>query len=567
MIESGTHAFPYKTRPNFQKTAKALASALLVGSLLVTSAACKRTDSDTDGEAGIDAPPPAIAESEPNDERGTAQHVNGAATIGGSFTAGDKGDVDWFKLNADPIRIVRFELRIEEGPGATLEVFNADLLPRAKLRATSESPAVLPNETCEIACYVKLTPIDGKAGGQYALTVVPSHLHPRSEREPNDSRETAQQLEPGRVVDGYLAHAGDEDWYRVPGRAIGRNEALSFALTPPRTVRAEVSVIGPQGNTLVTWRAPEPGEALRMRNLSPPGGGDRPFHLVVRGVPQGAGDARSFDPETPYSLELRTVPLLPESESEPNDTAALANALGDGNGSLSGFLAPAGDVDWYAFEAATPSVLRAEVSGVDGVDLALSVLVEGRDGRPQEKVRVDDGGPGESEILAGVLIPAGHAWIRVDGGSGGKRENRSALQASTTSTYQLTVALDEDDGSFEVEPNDTYANATLMEVGTSIRGHIHPAGDVDRYRLEVHETMDVVVTVSGVPRLDLSLRIRDGSQSDSRGAFPIIGSIDRNRVEGDERLVIPLEPGSYFIEVRSRDGVSNPRQTYTLTAK
>lgn len=537
--------------------------------LVLVAVACQNVKDEARNGSQDEPLTPRVAEVEPNGERAQAQVVEGAAVIDGRFEAGKAPDADWFRIPTTFRSIVRFELQAGPESGARLEIVDADGRALSQLAVDAGATNILPNVTCEKACFAKASAV-AKTGSTYTLGIHPSAPHSRSEREPNDARGTAQPLAPGGIVDGYLAPTGDEDWYVVSPGALSRGEALSFALTPPATVRAELSVFGPDGGEpLATWRAPAPGEALRMRNLSPPGGFERPFYLVVRGARGGerGRGAPSTDPNTPYSLELRTAALPSDSEIEPNDFFSNATPLSDsresGNHIRTGTLAPMGDVDWYVFDVSTPSMLRAEVSGVDGVDVALSVHCASGSGEPALLLRVDDGGPGEPEILAGVPVPSGKCWLRVEGGG----KEGAGAQGNATAAYALLAAMEPDDGGFEREPNDRVTNATPLEIGGSVRGHLHPARDVDLFRLEVTEPTDVVLQVSGVPRLDLSLLVRDTSETDARGAHPVIGSVDRNRVEGDERLVIPFEPGVYIVEIRSKGGASNPRQTYSLTAK
>lgn len=633
-----------------------------------------------DKEADPSAPPPLLQEREPNDERGTAMHIAAAAVVEGGFRApgkaGEKADVDWYKLQAEPLKILKvsFESRNAdsdplgaegaEGKGekasesgekeqdsaaengakkadsegsaapksekpaasaknskptgnesktdkaappteALLEFFDADLLPLFSQKS-SQGVATIPNLLCEKACYLKLSPAAPSDTKEqlYRLEFAFEDLSPRSEREPNDNAKQAQNLGLGKVVDAYLGTASDQDWFALDPRELAPGELFSISLTPPPQLRVELSVANQGGEIQGSWQSEAPGQALRLRNLAPLG--QERFFLLVQGAKGAKGEAREHDANTPYSLEVRSSPALANGEVEPNNLPERANLLelsggqdsgtsgnswgsrgvgesaetkgsaglggaGDSGGfgdldegqvrsaSISGHLAPAGDVDWYKVKIPSPSVLRAELSAVNGLDLAMTLRSEASSGPAPKEVRVDDRGSDEGEVLGGMLVPEGWVWIRVDEGNSPGSARSNASQA-----YRLSVELRPDDGSHEREPNDQLRSATPIRPGQEIQGFIHPAGDVDIYRLEVEEELDAVLNLSAVPGLDLSLRIRDGATG---SGHPVIGSADQGKAETSERLVIPLQAGSYYVEVRAADKASNPRHSYRLSVK
>ena len=164
-------------------------------------------------------------------------------------------------------------------------------------------------------------------------------------------------------------------------------------------------------------------------------------------------------------------------------------------------------------------------------------------------------------------MPAGENYLRVEGGWKKIDEKWVRDYENPNETYTLTLNVEPDDGTWEREPNDKADKATVVEVGKEFKGFIQPPKDVDSYRLEVTEPTSVAITVGAVAKLDLGLRVLDANSKDAKGEYALIGSIDKYRVEAEERLVVPFEPGSYLIEVREKGRESNPQKPYTLTLK
>src|SRR5262249_11497446 len=96
---------------------------------------------------------------------------------------------------------------------------------------------------------------------------------------------------------------------------------------------------------------------------------------------------------------LATGPLT--AEHEPNDVIAQAQALPIGTGAQGRIDRPR-DVDLYriAVSGGTARTLRAQVSGIAGLDLSLDLL----DQAGNRVLGVNDGKPGEPEIISAVTL-------------------------------------------------------------------------------------------------------------------------------------------------------------------
>jgi hypothetical protein len=280
--------------------------------------------------------------------------------------------------------------------------------------------------------------------------------------------------------------------------------------------------------------------------------------------PGWVGKVRRANPRVPYTLTATLESGPPDLEREPNDDLQHATALGPA-GTASGWLAPAGDVDWYRVQADAPSVLHVEVTGLDRADLELSVWSppQAAGDKPRLLARANEGGVKEGEILPAVGVPAGVSYVKLESAArnlGGKwlrdGEDRQTL-------YKLTATLSPDDGSSEREPNDAPETAQPVTLPASVRGYIWPKRDVDLFRFSVPDGhAPVSVRLSAVRGLDLALRLFELRA----GKAEVIGSSDAIHGEGEEQLVaVPLKAGDYAVEVSSPRRDASATQPYTLT--
>lgn len=565
---------------------------MIAFALLGTLGACRDRNEGTAPAAPppVKQGPPETAEVEPNNDTKTAQPVAGSARIKASFAPGAKADEDWYRLDAPQPMIVRVEAVGAVGADITVEAYDQDR--NRTLRATGPEAdgAVLPNVTCTGSCWFKLFPSKKEAAGDYTVTFTTAAPTARSEREPNGRYVDAQPLLLDAPVDGFLAPADDEDWYLLAPQGLGPDKVLQVTLASPPDVRCELMVARQSDQApLATYRAVDVGQDIRLRDLSAPAAPETGFYLVVRSayVPQAGKKAvRFMNAKAAYTLEVKAVAGAPGLEVEPNDDAAHATPMApavpppapDADGGVAApapptatqtitrtaFLSPKGDADWFTFHVDQPSIVRAEVSGLDRVNLVLSIIdpAKKNDEKDNELAKADMGDVKEPETLAGVAVPAGDNFIKVES-AWKKIDDRYVKDyENPNETYSLALTVQPDDGTFEREPNDKPEKATPVEPGKAYQGFIQPAKDVDNWRLEVKEPTNVAITLSAVPKLDLVLTVKDLGRD---GA--IVGTVDKNRIEAEERLVVPFEPGSYLIEVREKGREANGQKPYTLTLK
>lgn len=544
----------------------------LAAALAALAAACQESAPPAAPPPLPEKTDPLLEEAEPNDDSKSAQPLTAPVRVRGRFAAAG-GDDDWYRLDAAAPTLARVEVSAVPGAAPSIEVYDADRNRLLRTSAAAEGEGVvLPTVTCTGACLFKLSA--GKKGaGPYVLAVTTKPPGPSSEREPNSRHVDAQPVALGGTVDGWLASGDDEDWYLVETGGIPADSVLSVGLASPATVRAEIALVRQSDQApLTTWRAADVGQDLRIRNVSAPAAPETGYYLVVKSawvaVP-GAKSRRLSDTKAAYTLEVKAAPAPANLEVEPNDAAVRATPLDPAAPTKLGFISPKGDADWFVITLEKPSIVTAEVTGVDKVDFALAAIDPAKKDleKDNELAKVDKGALKEGELLTGLALPAGDNWFRVEGAYKKLDDKWVRDYENAAEPYTFSLQIEADDGTLEREPNDVAEKATPVEIGRDYRGHVHPAGDVDLWRLEVAEPVDVALTVSPTAKLDLRLVVRDAGRTDDKGVPAIVGQVDRTKLEAEERLVIPFQPGSYLIEVSDKAKQSNPRQRYTLSIK
>ena len=272
---------------------------------------------------------------------------------------------------------------------------------------------------------------------------------------------------------------------------------------------------------------------------------------------------RGAAPLVPYTLTAFLEAGPPDLEQEPNDDPQHATPV---QTTAVGWIAPAGDQDWYRIHTDAPAVLHAELSGVERADIELAVYgpLSPGEGKPALLARVNEGGPKEGESLPAVGLPAGDSFVLVQAAArdlGGKwvrdgedRQNR----------YKLFLTLTPDDGSVEREPDNDLQTAQTVTVPAAIKGWIWPRKDVDVFRFHVAAGhAPISITLGAVRGVDLQLRLLEVHGATGE----VIGSSDAVRGEGEEKLLsVPLKEGDYAVEVSSpHHKDASATQPYTLT--
>src|SRR6266850_6043431 len=529
--------------------------------------ACRDKAAPPPPEASPPAPaaPERIREQEPNDFQ-RAQQIPTRAIVSGALQA--PRDDDWYRVGPGPGKTLGLRVELKGVRDATIEAFDRDRNPLLRVHAGGGDAGVVPALACTEACFIR---ISGTGPQDYELTVLGADPQAGEELEPNNRAVDATELQPGRPVHGTYLSADDEDWFRL-ALTTGTAEVLRIEVTPVEGVRPELEVRAlADAALLATFRGTD---GLFVRDLSlrlgeqsdagvpdaaAAGAGEAGYYLVLK------GKSRRGAPLIPYTLTATVEAGAPDLELEPNDDPDHATPLRE---SATGFIAPAGDQDWYRLHAGAPMILHAELSGADRADLELAVYAASGSEKPRLLARVNEGGPRELEVLPALGIPAGDNFVLVQAAAR-QLEGKWVRDGEDRQTpYRLVIQLLPDDGTTEREPNDEVASAQALSLPVSVKGWIWPRKDVDAFRFHIETGhAPVSIVLPAVRGVDLQLRLYQLHGPDKPPE--VIGSSDSKRGEGEEKLVaVPLKAGDYAVEVSSpRNKDASPTQAYTLTVQ
>ena len=174
---------------------------------------------------------PALAqvkpEAEPNDNREQAQEIRIGESVGGYFQK--DYDYDWYKLTVDKSgkNYLQADLTAVPGIDAYLYVHDANGQQLKEINDAPENGAesIIRFPVESGIYYIRVYGYGKAVKGKYALsTKITGPWEEGWESEPNDRRESANDLKLDRTVQGYFDHKRDEDWYKLiidtPGKSL-----------------------------------------------------------------------------------------------------------------------------------------------------------------------------------------------------------------------------------------------------------------------------------------------------------------------------------------------------------
>ncbi|MCE9668208.1 ABC transporter substrate-binding protein [Myxococcus stipitatus] len=344
--------------------------------------------------------------------------------------------------------------------------------------------------------------------------------------------------------------------------------ALKIDLSAVEGVRPEISVLSAAEAPLFSLRGKE-GEALSLRNIGVRAT-DRVVYVVVKGGWTGTGKEarRTFNAAVPYTLTVTQEEAGANAELEPNDELYKATPLSAG-GYREGFLSPKGDVDHFVLRTTEPVLAKVELSGVERLDLVLSMVEPPQGDGQQETVllRANDGALKEPERLNNVACN-GSCWFRVEGASRKVDGKWVKDFENSEQPYRISITTVPDNGGEEREPNNTVERAQELTPGKAVRGTIYPVKDVDYYRLDLSDRpvrTPLKATLLGILKVDVGLYLH---RVQPDGKLSLVQTSDRAKGDQPESIRYSAEPGVYVFEVRdAKNREANFQDSYQLTVE
>ncbi|MCI0572510.1 MAG: ABC transporter substrate-binding protein [Myxococcaceae bacterium] len=464
---------------------------------------------------------PAGEEQEPNDRAVDANVVPLGTPVQGLM--GHASDEDWYRL----------ELPAQE-PAPTASAGGA----------TAPIPGAAPEQATPPSRPETPTSIPGAAPTQSADAPAPEGQVPAPS--------------PQGVVLPAMA--------QVPGTAPAEAEPpatpLRIELSGVPGVRYDLSILSAAEAPLFQVRGKE-GEGLSLRNVGIRGT-DRVVYVVVKSAWSGVGKAarRGYSADAPYTLTVSAEEAGANAELEPNDELAKATLLTAG-AHRDGFLVPKTDVDYYELRTAGPVLADFHLSGVERLDLTLSV-VERTDKGERTLLTSRDGAVKEPEQLNNVVCQ-GSCFVKVESGLRQVEGKWVKDFENPELPYRLGVTVSPDNGTEEREPNNALDHATALETGRAVRGTVHPRKDVDYFQLDLRDRAvrtPLVASLLGILKVDVGLYLHRVGED---GKLTLVQTADRAKGEEPEIIRYSAEPGLYVLEVRdSKARESNFQDSYQL---
>jgi len=507
-------------------------------------------------------PPSRFTESEPNNSIAQANTITPNVTVRGALDPA--GDVDFFAFQASAGQRVRIDVaakRLTPSSAADTIVALFDSSGRKLAenddRAPGQLDSLLEFTVATAGRYAFSIRDFGNKGGPnftYEVTVTLTGGAPArvNESEPNNTFAQAQTITPDVLIVGRLDPAGDVDFFSFSA-AAGQRLTVDInarSLTPPSEADTVVTLFDSNGQPLaenddaggsldsfLTFEIPRSGQyVVRIRNFSPKGGSSYTYEALI--TLTGAA------PPPPGAV----------TESEPNNSPAQATAITP-NVTVSGTINPAGDVDFFSFEARRGQQL---VIDLDARSLTpsspLDTIVTLYDGNGRQLAENDDA-EGSTDSRLRFTIPADGRYIfrvRSFDGKGGPDYR-----------YRATVTLSGAARPQESEPNDQFAQANRLAPDTPMMGTIDPAGDADVFFFDSERGRTVTITARArtlapsspaVLKLELffgTVKLGESVGSDTR----------------DPALTLTTLPpwGRYFVRLTEARGRGGPTFTYEIT--
>jgi hypothetical protein len=573
--------------------------------LLATALSCSKCEEAQTVDAGpVDAGPQLLTEAEPNESAEKALVIDRTSVVEASLGAEvQKPDEDWYALKAALPRTVDLSVTAPMGGDVALEVIDVTKTVLTQVNAAGPGGAErLPNLDVSGTVLVRVVGLKKGVGGAYTVTAIFRERQPGYELEPNDRRVEATQVQLGQAVSGLVAHPGDVDLYRfelpTPADAVAPTDApvdadageadagetaatdagapVDAGAAPEQKTALRVDVSGVEGVSFELQLLTE-AEAVLFQAKSRESSGlslrnvgvrqaDRVLYVALRSAPLSAAkDAkRGFNPERPYTLTVVPEEAGASAEYEPNDELAKATDLPP-NSYREGFVNPRGDVDHFKLTTDGPSIVRAQLSGVEKVDLQLSV-VRPVEGKPDEVIlKVNEGGTKEPEQLNNVRCD-GVCWFRVEGVARKVDGKWVKEDENPDQSYRLSTTVVPDDGSEEREPNNTADAGTPVSFGRPVRGTVYPKKDVDYFALDLRQRQvktPISAQLIGVLKVDVGLYLH---RVEDDGKLTLVQTSDSAKGDKPESIRFSLEPGLYLLEVRdAKNRESNFQDSYQLT--
>ena len=380
----------------------------------------------------------------------------------------------------------------------------------------------------------------------------------RRESEPNNNYFSANIIEPDMAIEGLLDRPSDHDFYRLD-------------IVSPVCMDIELTSVKGVNHAIAVWKETAGGQEIQKyiddaRKSSP----ERVCNMYFDPgtyfieILFGDRDAPNGNSENYYQLRLASRDFGDE-EKESNDSYEHADFIEAGQ-EIKGYFSPSfnklnnsltlplREEDWFYVNIDlidnNPVLFDASITGVPDVKPALYLFDEER----SELASSASAGAGEETRLEGIgILKPGKYYIMVT----------SNFETNNNIPYSLQVNTRNYDYSTELEPNNNFAAANLLEKN-EISAKIFPEGDRDFFLYRLHDQESSGTDEQYLYRIEASsqnlnliLKVYDENRKK-------LFDIDNLKFPGKEVFPNALLKKNFYIELFSK-GLAGPALDYTLS--
>ncbi|MGB7295496.1 MAG: hypothetical protein WBC70_07890 [Candidatus Aminicenantales bacterium] len=344
----------------------------------------------------------------------------------------------------------------------------------------------------------------------------------KTEAEPNDNRDQAQEIRIGDNINGYFQRDNDDDWYKLTIDQPGKNY-----------LQVDQSAV--PGVDTYLYLLDARGQGLVQINDAPKSEPESITHFPVEpGIYYVRTYASGKTAKEKYTLSVKiTGPWQEGWESESNDSRERANDLELGQ-SVQGYFNHKRDEDFYklTIDAPEKTLVQIDLSAVPEVNGQV-YLYNDKGGTIWSVNETDKNGP---ESIFNLALAQGIYYI-----------NAWAREANTKDPYTLSAKIlgPWQEGT-EAEPNNRKEDATELRLGQSREGYFLNDGDEDYYKLIVDQPgkNNIEIAVSAVPGTDSRLQILDQE-------YKTLWDVnDTKKDEAESVSYFTVTEGTYYIWVK-----------------
>ena len=466
---------------------------------------------------------------EPNDRLDLAKHVPLESEF--DINLFPLGDRDYFKFTApSPGSLIVSLSDVPESIDGSFRLLDANGIEiaywTAAPRPGGDTSAVL--DLPRPGVYY-LDIVDGNSDGAdiAPLTFSTRFVPSPDTYEPDDTMATAYPVEATSTHQMAIFPLRDSDWLEL--NIVQPGELSLEIASPPSNLDLAFRVVDGNNVELQYWQvAPRPGgDLVGTYDFARPGR----YFLQLS---DSNSDGSSIEP---FTLDLRFVASL--DSYEPNDNAGSARPLTPG-GEVPFTMLPRGDADWFKINVDQPGELQVMIDeGPENLDVTYRVVNADLTELAYWVAAYRKGGLTEG---AADLPRPGTYYLEVRDAN---NDERSIGPAVLKTIFTPTTGSN--------EPNNTFGEATPVEISGETTAHILPLGDGDWHVFYAPAAGELEVEIDDVPEnLDVSFRVLDAERTE------IQYWINAPRPGGVTTGTVSLpKAGWYWMEIR--DGSNDAR--------